>query len=144
MHVSQGSTYIFPYSIYGYQYFDQPLFCTSMSSIFWSTILYTSMSRSTKTSYINWIDCKPEVLTGYIYRITDSEGNNILVLQMITTRDGNNMKKQARNPRICPWIELLIGGNVRVPIGGNVRVPLIHKVKKGYTDSLVWKLINLK
>ena len=33
-HVSQGSTYNFPYSIYEYQYFDQPL-------------LYTSMSRST-------------------------------------------------------------------------------------------------
>ena len=39
-HVSQGSTYDFPYSIYEYQYFDQPL-------------LYTSMSRSTKKSYIN-------------------------------------------------------------------------------------------
>ena len=34
-HVSQGSTYEFPYSIYEYQYFDQAL-------------LYTSMSRSTK------------------------------------------------------------------------------------------------
>ena len=34
-HVSQGSTYDFPYSIYEYKYFDQPL-------------LYTSMSRSTK------------------------------------------------------------------------------------------------
>ena len=34
-HVSQGSTYDFPYSIYEYQSFDQPL-------------LYTSMSRSTK------------------------------------------------------------------------------------------------
>ncbi len=46
------------------------------------------MSRSTKTSHINSIDYKPEVLTGYIYRITDSEGKNILVLQMITIRDG--------------------------------------------------------
>jgi hypothetical protein len=42
-HTSQGSTYDFPYSIYEYQYFDQPL-------------LYTSMSRSTKKSYINLID----------------------------------------------------------------------------------------
>ena len=30
-HVSQGSTYDFPYSIYEYQYFDQPLLYTSMS-----------------------------------------------------------------------------------------------------------------
>jgi len=60
-HVSQGSTYDFPYSIYEYQYFDQPL-------------LYTSMSRSTKKSYINLIDYKPEVLTGYIYKITDNKG----------------------------------------------------------------------
>ncbi len=48
IHVSQGSTYDFPYSIYVYQYFDQPL-------------LYTSMSRSTKTSYNNSRDYKPEV-----------------------------------------------------------------------------------
>jgi hypothetical protein len=60
-HVSQGSTYNFPYSIYEYQYFDQPL-------------LYTSMSRSTQKSYINLIDYKPEVTTGYIYKITDSKG----------------------------------------------------------------------
>ena len=61
-HVSQGSTYDFPYSIYEYKYFDQPL-------------LYTSMSRSTKESYINLIDYKPEVLTGYIYKITDFKIN---------------------------------------------------------------------
>jgi hypothetical protein len=60
-HVSQGSTYDFPYSIYEYQYFDQPL-------------LYTSMSRSTKKSYINLIDYKPEVFKGYIYKITDDKG----------------------------------------------------------------------
>ena len=60
-HVSQGSTYDFPYSIYEYQYFDQPL-------------LYTSMSRSTKKSYINLIDYKPQVSIGYIYKITDSNG----------------------------------------------------------------------
>ena len=60
-HVSQGSTYDFPYSIYEYQYFDQPL-------------LYTSMSRSTKKSYINLIDYKPEVSIGYIYKVTDSKG----------------------------------------------------------------------
>ena len=34
-HVSQGSTYDFPYSIYEYQYFDQYL-------------IYTAMSRSTQ------------------------------------------------------------------------------------------------
>jgi hypothetical protein len=59
-HVSQGSTYDFPYSIYEYQYFDKAL-------------LYTSMSRSTKKSYINLIDYKPEVSKGYIYKITDSK-----------------------------------------------------------------------
>ena len=59
-HVSQGSTYDFPYSIYEYQYFDKAL-------------LYTSMSRSTKKSYINLIDYKPEVSIGYIYKITDSK-----------------------------------------------------------------------
>jgi hypothetical protein len=64
-HVSQGSTYDFPYSIYEYQYFDQPL-------------LYTSMSRSTKKSYINLIDYKPEVLTGYIYKITDNKGKEYI------------------------------------------------------------------
>ncbi len=37
-HVSQGSTYDFPYSIYEYQYFEQCLF-------------YTAMSRSTQKSY---------------------------------------------------------------------------------------------
>jgi hypothetical protein len=64
-HVSQGSTYDFPYSIYEYQYFDQPL-------------LYTSMSRSTKKSYINLIDYKPPVSIGYIYKITDSKGKNYI------------------------------------------------------------------
>ena len=57
-HVSQGSTYDFPYSIYEYQYFDQPL-------------LYTIMSISTKKSNINLINYKPKVSTGYIYKITD-------------------------------------------------------------------------
>ena len=60
-HTSQGSTYDFPYSIYEYQYFDQAL-------------LYTSMSRSTKKSYINLIDYKPQVSIGYIYKITDIKG----------------------------------------------------------------------
>ena len=32
------------------------------------------MSRSTKKSYINLIDYRPEVLTGYIYKITDNKG----------------------------------------------------------------------
>ncbi len=59
-HVSQGSTYNFPYSIYEYQFFYQPL-------------LYTSMSRSTKKRYINLIDYKPQVSTGYFYKITDSK-----------------------------------------------------------------------
>jgi hypothetical protein len=64
-HVSQGSTYDFPYSIYEYQYFDQAL-------------LYTSMSRSTKKSYINLIDYKPKVSTGYVYKITDDKGKNYI------------------------------------------------------------------
>ena len=42
-HVSQGSTYDFPYSIYEYQYSYQYL-------------LYTAMSRSTQKSHINFID----------------------------------------------------------------------------------------
>ncbi len=33
-----------------------------------------SRSRSIKKSYINLIDYKPEVLKGYIYKITDSKG----------------------------------------------------------------------
>jgi hypothetical protein len=64
-HVSQGSTYDFPYSIYEYQYFDQAL-------------LYTSMSRSTKKSYINLIDYKPQVSIGYIYKITDANGKKYI------------------------------------------------------------------
>ena len=36
--------------------------------------LYTSVSRSTKKSYINLIDYKPQVSTGYIYKITDNKG----------------------------------------------------------------------
>ena len=32
------------------------------------------MSRSTKKSYINLIDYKPQVSIGYIYKITDSNG----------------------------------------------------------------------
>jgi hypothetical protein len=64
-HVSQGSTYDIPYSIYEYQYFDQSL-------------LYTSMSRSAKKSYINLIDYKPEVSTRYIYKITESRGKKYI------------------------------------------------------------------
>jgi hypothetical protein len=64
-HVSQGSTYDFPYSIYEYQYFDQYL-------------LYTAMSRSTQKSYINFIDYKPQVSIGYIYKITDANGKNYI------------------------------------------------------------------
>ena len=36
------------------------------------------MSRSTKKGYINLIDYKPEVLTGYIYTITDSKGKKYI------------------------------------------------------------------
>ena len=64
-HVSQGSTYDFPYSIYEYQYFDQYL-------------LYTAKSRSTQKSYINFIDYKPQVSIGYIYKITDANGKNYI------------------------------------------------------------------
>jgi len=62
------------------------------------------MSRSTKKSYINLIDYKPKVSTGCIYKITDDKGKIILVPQMITKRDGDNMSKQAR---ICHCIGLL-------------------------------------
>ena len=36
------------------------------------------MSRSTKKSYINLIDYKPDVSIGYIYKITDSKGKNYI------------------------------------------------------------------
>ena len=64
-HVSQGSTYDFPYSIYEYRYFDKKL-------------LYTAMSRSTKKSNINFIDTylKPEI--GYIYKIVDINGKHYI------------------------------------------------------------------
>jgi ATP-dependent exoDNAse (exonuclease V) alpha subunit len=41
VHVSQGSTYDFPYSIYEYRYFDKKL-------------LYTAMSRSTQKSNVKF------------------------------------------------------------------------------------------
>ena len=56
-HVSQGSTYDFPYSIYEYKYFCKKL-------------LYTAMSRSTKKSNINFIDIYLNSEVGYIYIIT--------------------------------------------------------------------------
>ena len=90
-HTSQGSTYDFPYSIYEYQYFDQAL-------------LYTSMSRSTKKSYINLIDYKPQVSIGYIYKITDIKGKIYIGSTNNYNKDGNNMRKQAR---ICHYIERL-------------------------------------
>jgi predicted GIY-YIG superfamily endonuclease len=58
-HVSQGSTYDFPYSIYEYRYFNKKL-------------LYTAMSRSTQKSNINFIDICLEPVIGYIYKITDN------------------------------------------------------------------------
>ena len=58
-HVSQGSTYNFPYSIYEYKYFDKKL-------------LYTAMSRSTNKSNINFIDIYLKSEVGYIYTITDN------------------------------------------------------------------------
>jgi predicted GIY-YIG superfamily endonuclease len=36
------------------------------------------MSRSTKKSYINLIDYKPKVSTGYVYKITDDKGKNYI------------------------------------------------------------------
>ena len=90
-HTSQGSTYDFPYSIYEYQYFDQPL-------------LYTSMSRSTKKSYINLIDYKPQVSIGYIYKITDTKGKIYIGSTNDYKIDGNNTRKQVRR---CHYIELL-------------------------------------
>ena len=58
-HVSQGSTYDFPYSIYEYKYFNKKL-------------LYTAMSRSTNKSNINFIDIYLKSEVGYIYTITDN------------------------------------------------------------------------
>jgi len=58
-HVSQGSTYNFPYSIYEYKYFNKKL-------------LYTAMSRSTNKSNINFIDIYLKSEVGYIYTITDN------------------------------------------------------------------------
>ena len=36
------------------------------------------MSRSTQKSYINFIDYKPQVSIGYIYKITDANGKNYI------------------------------------------------------------------
>ena len=58
-HVSQGSTYDFPFSIYEYRYFNKKL-------------LYTAMSISTQKSNINFIDTYLQPETGYIYKITDN------------------------------------------------------------------------
>jgi hypothetical protein len=58
-HVSQGSTYNFPYSIYEYKYFNKKL-------------LYTAMSRSTNKCNINFIDIYLKSEIGYIYTITDN------------------------------------------------------------------------
>ena len=60
-HVSQGSTYNFPYSIYEYKYFDKKL-------------LYTAMSRSTNKSNINFIDIYLKSEVGYIYKIESENG----------------------------------------------------------------------
>ncbi len=64
------------------------------------------MSRSTKKSYINLKDYKPEVLTGYIYKNTDSSGKKYIgsTNDFVIKRDGNNTREQAR---ICHCIELL-------------------------------------
>jgi hypothetical protein len=51
------------------------------------------MSRSTKKSYINLIDYKPEVFTGYIYKITDSKGKKYIG----STNDYKNRWKQHEN-----------------------------------------------
>ena len=71
-HVSQGSTYDFPYSIYEYRYFNKKL-------------LYTAMSRSTKKSNINFIDTYLQPETGYIYKITDN--NNKVYIGSSNTPD---------------------------------------------------------
>ena len=60
-HVSQGSTYNFPYSIYEYKYFNKKL-------------LYTAMSRSTNKSNINFIDIYLKSEVGYIYKIEAENG----------------------------------------------------------------------
>ncbi len=49
--------------------------CVKDYKMNYQPLLYTGMSRSTKKSYINLIDFKPEVSIGYIYKITDSKGN---------------------------------------------------------------------
>ena len=71
-HVSQGSTYDFPFSIYEYRYFNKKL-------------LYTAMSRSTKKSNINFIDTYLQPETGYIYKITDN--NNKVYIGSSNTPD---------------------------------------------------------
>ncbi len=48
------------------------------------------MSRSTKKSYINLIDYKPQVSTGYIYKITDTKGK----IYIGSTIDFNERWKQ--------------------------------------------------
>jgi hypothetical protein len=59
-HVSQGSIYSFPYSIYEYRYFD-------------NILSYTTMSRSTNKSNIIFIVLNLKSEVGYIYEITDND-----------------------------------------------------------------------
>ena len=72
VHVSQGSTYNFPYSIYEYKYFNKKL-------------LYTAMSRSTNKNNINFIDIYLKSEVGYIYTITDN--NNKVYIGSTNTPD---------------------------------------------------------
>jgi len=80
-HVSQGSTYNFPYSIYEYKYFDKKL-------------LYTAMSRSTNKSNINFIDIYLKSEVGYLYILLLTIIIKYILVQVIhLTKDGNNIKQ---------------------------------------------------
>jgi hypothetical protein len=76
-HVSQGSTYDFPYSIYEYQYFDEYL-------------LYTAMSRSTQMI----INLKYQQVI-FIKSLTIMV--KAILVQLLTIKpDGDNIKKRVK------------------------------------------------
>ena len=72
VHVSQGSTYNFEYSIYEYQLFDKKL-------------MYVAMSRSTQKNNINFCNIHYTLKTGYIYKITNTLNNKIYIGSTKTT-----------------------------------------------------------
>ena len=118
VHVSQGSSYDFPYSIHEYDMMDKRL-------------LYTAMSRSTCKQNINFVKSYHKLQIGYIYKITCLVNNKFYIGSTKTSLE------QRRNEHFVAKDNSLLHLDIRKYGNENFTIELVKTIEFVEEDTLL-------